>query len=618
MINNFFKVLTNRCLLLFVAALAGAVCASAEAVPPPVDVSSWDLATWRAWPFDYEELSVRQAPLATAESSDWVHAGDSWVAENKRESPGPAKPLPAAYAELRITSFYLTGGGNAAGPNRVFCASAVPDGVDGPFPVLFVFHGGGGHASGALALALARNNPGFATVAIDYNGQFMPSKQPVTRWTTQTEELRARRLDLDPNPLNFPMYHNVQAARRVLDWVEEQPWADKARFGASGVSFGGWVSYVLAGVDDRIASVVAQVSAAGTRGMRGRSSQPHDWEPREQVETWIRHADPASYASATRAPVFMRLAANDRHFWLDGAAYHRALFPGRVEWLIVPNSDHGNGGPELPDPHGLWHRAIHFNGTPFPSFGKAGFSDNGNSVAVAVESARPLKSVHLAWSPGTAVSPARYWRWIAAKERNGIWAAELPEGHAGLGGAFYFTAVDVDGRAVSSDLARKPGAEAAPALEWRDGCLWDTEAGAAAWRSNHSFDRCRIEEAAPGRVRVSPLKAGSKAAFFTNSFSLTDAARRAHRGIRIGLDGNGSAGRVRILLARDYTSLDEQVFAAEVELSGGMSDAELPWEAFKPYGRGTVGGLFPVNALVVQSEGLSAEGIGVGAVRWLD
>jgi hypothetical protein len=430
--------------------------------------------------------------------------------------------------------------------------------------------------------------------------------------------VRARRLDLDPNPLNFPMYHNVQAARRVVDWVEGQPWADKGRFGAVGISYGGWVSYFLAGVDDRIASVVAQVSAAGTRGMRGRSSQPHDWEPREQVEAWIRHADPASYASGTRAPVFMRLAANDRFFWLDGAASHRALFPGKVEWLVVPNSDHGNGGPDLPDPHGHWHRAIHFNGTPLPSFGGLAIAPDGRSASVAVESDRPPKSVHLAWSPGAAVSPARYWRWTEAREKDGTWTADLPAGHAGLEGTLYFTAVDADGRAASSDLLRKPGRDTGPALAWRDGCLWDTEAGAAAWRSNLSFDKCRIEEAAPGRVAAVPLKAGSKAAFFTNSFSVTDSGGRAHRGIRIELGGNGAAGRVRVMLARDYSSLDEQVFAAEVELSGGMSDVELPWEAFTPHGRGTVGGLFPVNALVVQGESLPAEGVCVGAVRWLD
>lgn len=597
------------------------VAMAAAAQAANVDGTSWELASWRAWPFDYEELSSRKAPLVSGDASDWVHTGDSWVAENRKGAPetGNQKPSPTAFSELRITDFYITAGGNENGANRIFCASAVPDGAPGPFPVLFVFHGGGGHASGALALASARKNPGFAAVAVDYNGQFMPSKQPVTRWATQTEALRARRLDLVPNPLNFPMYHNVQAARRVLDWTQEQPWADKARFGAVGISYGGWVSFFLAGVDGRIASVVTQVSAAGTEGMRGRSSQAHDWEPREQVATWLAHADPMAYAPKTSATVFMRLAANDRFFWLDGAANHRARLPNKAQWLVVPNSDHGNGGPDLPDPHGLWHRAVHFNETPFPSFGTVEFPGHGNSVAIAVESARPLKSVHLAWSPGSAVSPARYWRWISAQEQNGTWTAELPAGHGRLEGQAYFTAVDTDGRAVSSDLVRKPGAAVAAAMEWQDGCLWDAAAGAAAWRSDLSFDTCRIEEGAGGWVKVSPLKAGSKAVFFTNSFMVPEAGMAAHKGIRIELGGNGGQGNVSVLLARDYTSLDERVFAAEVELPEGTAVVDLPWSAFKPQGAGSAGKeLLPANALAVRCERMAESGVIIGPVRWLD
>jgi len=589
---------------------------SKSSLPPAIDPTTWALDSWRAWPFDYEELSAREAPLRIPGEADWIHSGDSWVAANEKRSDDSAPPVAADFENLKVSEFYLTGGGNRDGPNRIFCASAVPAGVEGPFPVLFVFHGGGGHASGALALNVARQNPGFAAVAVDYNGQYRPSNAPVTQWVTVTPELKERKHDLVPNPLNFPMYHYAQATRRVLDWTEQQSWADAEQFGAVGISYGGWLSFFLAGQDERIHSVYTAMSAAGTEGMRGNAAQQHDWVPREQTPIWIQHADPVAYAGRTQAPVFMRIAANDRFFWLDGAANHREALAGPSSWLVIPNSDHGNGGPDLPEPGGLWHRAVYADGIPLPAFGEV---EVGNGTAsVAVNAKRPLKSVYLAWSPGDAVSPARYWRWIEAREQSGLWAAELPEGHAEFQGTLYFTAIDADGRAASSDLLRKPGRSVGPALEWRNGCLWDIDAGADAWRSNLAFDKCRIENTEDGRVQVTPLKAGRKAAFFTNSFIVNEAAQKAHRGIRIELDGNEAAGTIRIMPTRDYTSRDERMVVAEVALDGERTEINLPWQHFKPYRAGGDVGTFAFNTLVFECENLPEEGIIIGTITWLN
>ncbi|AKJ64472.1 alpha/beta hydrolase family protein [Kiritimatiella glycovorans] len=590
----------------------------AAALPPPVDVTTWDLESWRAWPHEIEILSTRIAPLQFAGGNDWVHVGDSWVAASEANEEDTASATALSY-DLEITDFYVTGGGNENGPNRIFCASAVPQNGEGPFPVLFVFHGGGGHASGALALGIARMNPGFAAVAVDYNGQFRPVDAPVTQWVTQTEETRERRHDLDPNPLNFPMYHNVQATRRVLDWTEAQPWSDGEHFGAVGISYGGWVSFFLAGVDERITSVLTHVSAAGTKGMRGRSCQALDWPPEEQVSIWQEHADPIVYAPRHDVPVFMKLAANDRFFWLDGAANHRDRFPHKGQWALIPNSDHGNGGPDFPDPSGLWHQAVYFGGTPFPSYGTISWARDGRDVRVPIQAERPLKSVHLAWSVGDPVSPARYWRWIEAEEKGGVWSAPLPEGHERFEGHIYFTAIDIDGRIVSSDLVRKPGSALEEAMTWERGALWDMAMGPAAWRSDLSFDKSTIQSAGEGRVRFVPLKAGRRAVLLTNSFIVPEKARTPHRGIRIELSGNGESYATRVVLARDYMSLDQQLYAAEVEVPKESDVIDLTWDQFEPYGGGT-SEPHPgsINGLVLDTESLPEGGLTVGPIGWMD
>ena len=573
-------------------------------LPKAVDFTSWKLDSWRLWSFDYEELKVRTVSL--------LKDGDT---ENNKDLNVNSGSL---YKDLEVTDFYITCGGNENGANRIFCASVVPAGIEGPSPVLFVFHGGGGHASAALALGIARKNPGFAVVAVDYNGQFFPTEDPVTQWVTLTKKIRERRHDLKPNPLNFTMYHNVQAARRVMDWVEEQHWADKEKLGAVGISNGGLLSFMLAGVDNRIASVYTHVSSAGTEGMRGRACQPHDWLPAEQVEIWMNYVDPIKYIQTTSASVFMRIASNDRFFWLDGAANHRALLSQKAQWLITPNSDHGVGGPALPDPQRLWHRMVYFNEIPFPSFGEMEFSDSGNIFSVRIKSQRPLNSVHLAWSPGNEVSPARYWRWIKATEINGLWSASLPAGYEKLEGTLYFTATDVDGRTVSSDLVKKPGTTISHSLIWQNGCLWDIEKGADAWRSDLSFDRSHFENADAGHVRIVPVKDGRKAVFFTNSFILPTSNMNLNKGIRVEINGNGVVSKARVILARDLLSLDEQRYAAEIEISSENATVELLWEQFKAYGKGASDKhIFPVNCFAIEVENMPVTGITVGAVNML-
>ena len=616
--KNVFKWMIVLCSSVFAAMGCYGSTLMPAHLPPPVDGTTWDLTSWQKWPFDYEELGARVAPASIGDAGDWTSIGDSWVAKNDSQAQSiKVRTIKPDFKDFKVTDFYITGGGNENGPNRVFCASAVPQGISGPFPVLFVFHGGGGHASGALALGIARKNPGFAAVAVDYNGQFRPSKLPVSKWVTVTKELKARKLDLIPNPLNFPMYHFAQASRRVLDWTDEQPWADKNKYGAVGISYGGWMSFFIAGNDERIKSVYTAVSAAGTEGMRGRACQPHDWQPSEQAPIWIAHADPAVYAKRTKAKVYMKLAANDRFFWVDGAKRQRDAFIHKAQWQLTPNCDHGNGGPQLPDPIAFWHRAVFMNETAFPSFTQLGCVDN---VAEAkIESKKPLQAVYLAWSPGSAVSVARYYLWIKAKKKGGSWTAQIPPELKRLKGSYYFTAIDEDGRSITSDLITKEGAEIEESLVWQNGCLWDLARGAAAWRGDLAGDRAKIEDAANGTVTFTPTKPGKRVAVLSNSFIVKQAAKTKHKGIRIELGGNGKRFKTNVVLSRDYQSLDMQKFAAEIEVSEDVATYEIPWDSFKKFERETnEENNIPSNGLVLITTSMPDSGLTVGRVDWLD
>lgn len=589
------------------------------AISKPLDGATWALDSWREWPFDSQQVTQRTVPLVTEDSEDWVRTGDSWVTTQNQTGDqqdfGQSPEHPFGYSELDVVEFYITGGGNKEGPNRIFCASAVPKDVKKTLPVLFVFHGGGGHASWELAASVARNNPGFAIVAVDYNGQFRPTNATVTQWVTVTEQLLEPKHDLVPNPMNFPMFHYTQAARRVLDWTETQSWADPSRFGAVGISYGGWVAFFIGGVDERIKSIYTYVSSGGTDGMRGRSSMAHDWLPADQVEIWKRFADPIQYAHSTQARVFLNISSNDRFFWLDGADRHRDLFPGKAQWLITPNKDHGNGGPELSNPIGNWHQSIYLGGIGFPTFGEVSiFKDSDRQVSVQISSEQSLESVLLAWSPGNAVSPARYWRLLECqKGKKSGWFADIPSKFGGIEGYAFFIAIDKDGRAASSDLVQVPGIPIRSAITWDKACLWDRENGADAWRTDLSYDVCQLLTTADQRVLVLPKSGSSKATIFTNSTLIPNGTANEYKGIRFQLDGNGVVSNARILLAHDLTSLDQQRYAAEVEIGPEITDYELTWDQFILKGSNSNESCpLPANALGVEIDNMPVEGITIG------
>ncbi len=570
--------MTSR-LLLAVATLLPAL----PAVPRAADL--WDMTEVRNRAFDIEPAAPpRKAPLVAAEGGDWMSTGDAWVAKKK---DGASAPKPAADGgQLLVEEFFLSAGGTTGGPNRIFCALARPENAAGPVPVVLIFHGGGGHASGALALAAGRRHPGMAGLAMDYNGQFMPGPEgKVTQWRSVSKETRDRRFDLVPDLKNWPMYHSVMAARRTIDYLGTQSWADTNRVGAVGISYGGWLALLLAGVDERVKCVTTGVSAGGAAHTAGRASQQLRWEPAEQRALWLANFEPLAHAPRTKAAVFFQLAANDLYFWLNGAAMNLDALPGAKGWVVRPNSNHGAGGPEVPDtaaPAFMTH--ILAGGPAVPKVMDFAVGPDGRRYTWKAAGPRPLARAVLVWSPGKAVSPGRYWIEFAAVKDGDTWSAQVPADFAGCASEAFVNAGDEEGIIVSSTLLVREGLDpmTAPGPQWTGGQVWDVERGAAAWRTPAGWLAKTVFEATDtGALRIGPDKGGKEFILLSNSAILASGVASRHSGLRLRVNGNGKAGTLKVTLLRDTNSLDERAYAAEIDYDAGAGEHEIPWTAFK-------------------------------------
>lgn len=588
----------------------------------------WNMDTWRNRDFHYEQVSIRNVPFGEGVVGDVARIGDNWVggeeAGKKKSSDQKGAFQSDFYVPnmFSVSDFYLSAGGEGDQDNRIYCAAAVPvdsTGEHTSFPVLFVFHGGGGHASGALALALARKNPGCAAVAIDYNGQFTPTKGEATRWITMKSRFDDNSLDLTEDPLNFRLYHIVQASRRVIDWVETQSWCDSERLGCVGISYGGTVSFILAGVDERIKLLAAMVSAGGFEGDYSQIGR-HQWiDPQGQGKIWLEHFDPINYADRSDLDVFMELSSNDRFFWLSGAYRHKnAIGPDHAKWLVTPNADHHVGGPVWNDASPIWIRSLFFGGDDIPRFSDTEFFDEGKKVRTRIDSKQPISKVYLAWSAGNSVSCARYWLVKEAIREGEYWTVSLPEGHHKYQGTAYFTVIDSSYFASSSDMISKMGENVD--MQWKNGCLWDIESGADAWRTASILTKTVNKVAISASDDLFLLEAtqtDKPASVITNSFVIKDrSVFDRYRGLSIQLNGQGTDIPGKIILSKDYSALNAQYYEAEIIIPAHKECVEVLWSDFQPVSRQKNISLEEINGLALWFDHIPEHGIKMGEIRY--
>ena len=556
----------------------------------------WDMTEVRRQALDVEAVgATRKAPRVVAGAADWMNTGDAWVAKKKDANLAPAVKPSGNDEPLLVEEYYFSSESTPQGPNRVFCAVARPEKTAVPVPVVLIFHGGGGHASGALALAAARRHPGMAGLAMDYNGQFFKGAPHVTQWKNVGRE---RTLDLVPNARNYPMYHYVTAARRAIDFLETRPWADAHRIGCVGISYGGWVALILAGVDDRVKCVTTAVSAGGAQFTSGRAAQQMRWEPAAQQPLWVTHYDPFSYAATTKAAVFFQLASNDLFFWLNGATKNLAAIPGEKGWLVRPNCNHGAGGPEIPDTAApAFMRHVLAGWPPLPYVTKFHVSEDGSPYTWQAAGPSRITRAVLNWSPGRAVSPGRYWIEFPARYAENAWRAAVPAAFASLAAQAYVNIGDEQGIVVSGPLLAQNGLDpmTQSGPQWPSGQLWDVERGAAAWRTPvPGMATTFFEYMPPTGLRIGPDKGGKNFLLLTNSVVLASGVASRYQGIHLRLDGNQQAGTLTVAILRDTNSLDERAYTAEIGYEGGTREYDIPWAAFRLTTKNATAPLMPV------------------------
>lgn len=219
-------------------------------------------------------------------------------------------------------------------PVKIFGYFCYPVDRSGKLPAILLSHGGGGTASLPRAVNWAKR--GYAVFAIDLPGKGENRSGSRSSGPDMNVSILLR---TQPDPSYNYLIHAVAAARNAITYLSKRKEVDPDRIGMIGLSWGGVLTLLTNGQDNRLKAAVnvfgaGYISEGCTWGDRFLSMSTSD------RELWDNYIDPKNFLSTQHAPIFFITGTNDHCYYLP--TFQKSYRDVKVEkkiWLI-PNLRH--------------------------------------------------------------------------------------------------------------------------------------------------------------------------------------------------------------------------------------------------------------------------------------
>lgn len=360
---------------------------------------------------------------------------------------------------IRIDWLYFTGQTWEGEKTRVFAYRGAPK-TGKNLPGILHIHGGGQTANIDWPRYWARR--GYVCVSFDFCGDTnLPNLGPEYRRQhfTKWGKIQANMMQIggggqmEPTPRHNPWHNWVRMARRSITLLENHPQVDPRRIGIFGISVGGTMTWMVAGIDPRVKAAVP-IYGNGWESYRYPPDGPQDPPDRDKV-LWRRLIAPETYAPRITCPILFLSATNDGHGKMDLAEHTLALTRSATKrQLFTAGYDH-----HLEPAEGrclaLWMDAhLKGEGGPWPEAPKIQAQDAGvPQLLIQPDRPEEVEQVDLYYCLNNRVPMSRFWQVVHEVERReAAWSGPAPFLDPG-DVIFAFTTVSYrSGRRVSSSL----------------------------------------------------------------------------------------------------------------------------------------------------------------------
>ena len=328
-------------------------------------------------------------------------------------------------------------------PTRVFGYYARPDG-GGPFPAVVLVHGGGGKAFPKWAEHWAAR--GYCALAMDLAGNGPAGRLP-DGGPDQFDEIKFQ--DFDEKTLrDVWTYHAVAAILRGHTLLRGLPEVDRDRVAVTGISWGGYLTCIVAGVDDRLKAAVP-VYGCGFLHENSAWKPRLDGFPADRRHRWVDAFDPSRYLPGVKCPTLFLNGTNDFAYPMDSYQKSYALVKAPRTVSVRVRLPHGH----------IWTFGevdafidSHLKkGDPLPTIGA--MQQDNDAVSAPVSSKVGLKAGQLHHAVAVGPWQKREWKTQPAELRDGRVAARLP---ADRPLAYYLAVTDERGLEVSAPHVELP------------------------------------------------------------------------------------------------------------------------------------------------------------------
>ena len=331
-------------------------------------------------------------------------------------------------------------------PTRVFAWYGRPEETSGKMAGMVLVHGGGGTAfSSWVKLWMDR---GYAAIAMDTCG-CIPVRAEKRRWT-RTEHGGPggwggfANVD-EPIGDQWP-YHAVSAVVMAHSLLRSFPEVDADRIGLTGISWGGYLTSIVSGVDPRF-KFAAPVYGCGFLGENSAWLGRFHAMEREMAVKWLTHWDPSQYLPFAKLPMLWCNGTNDHFFPPDSHQKSYRVTRGPRALCIKVRMPHSH--PPAGDPPEITHFAhsILKGKAPLPTV--TGQGCEGRRVWATYRSEVPVSEAELNYTLATGNWERRRWERGPAvlDQKAGKATADLPQGTT----VYYINLIDERGMIVSTE-----------------------------------------------------------------------------------------------------------------------------------------------------------------------
>jgi dienelactone hydrolase len=332
-------------------------------------------------------------------------------------------------------------------PTRVFAWYGVPaHPAPGKLPAMVLVHGGAGTAFADWVRLW--NDRGYAAIAIDTCGS-VPIREGKRGW--QRHDLGGPPcwgLDQITQPTEDQWnYHAVADAILADSLLRSFPEVDPKRIGLTGISWGGYLTEIIASVDTRFRFAVPVYGC----GFLGEDSY---WLPDfaklgpVNAKKWLALWDPSVYLPSVKMPLLWVDGTNDQFYPLDSLRKSYFLPRGPRTLSTHVRMNHGYEAGEPPEEIHAFADYYLKSGQPLAKIRTVKRSDN--SAWIMYRAKVPIVRANLNYTLDSGTWNKRVWSAVPAQldPAKHTALATIPNGAT----AFYFDLIDQRNLIVSSDL----------------------------------------------------------------------------------------------------------------------------------------------------------------------